>query len=411
MKTKQISFLRLSCAALLLAGFVTQLMPPLNVSAAQITARKVTLQTGIDGADANTIPDGGSQPGGNANHLLSFTLPTQAAGTGDDVGSIKFQYCTTAAPVVGGVGCIAPTGIDVNGVTLGTETGVTGFNGMTKVNDDDDTGSAVPLNTVIINKAAAADIGSPNTAVTYRLDGVINPSTPQTFFIRVSTHGSLDGTGAVIDSGTVAAATSRQIELTGTMPESLVFCAGQTVGLNGGGVPDCSTVTTGAVSFDALFSPTNTSTATSQMAASTNAGAGYAITVNGATMSSGSNQITAMNNAGSPTSLILGTSQFGMNLVENTTTFNNATPTPAELGTDIAPVSNGTNYRGQPVANYGTDDQFKFVSGDEVANSYSGGAGGTDAQIYTVGYVVNVPGSQPAGTYTTTLTYVCTPTF
>lgn len=410
MKTKQISFLRLSCAALLLAGFITQFMPIQNVSAAQITARKVTLMAGVDGADADTIPDGGSQPGGNANHSFSFTLPTQAAGTGDDVGSIKFQYCTTAAPVTGGVGCIAPTGIDVSGVTLGSETGVTGFNGMTKVNDDDDTGSAVPLNTVIINKATAADIGAPNTAATYRLDGVINPSTPQTFFVRISTHASLDGTGASIDTGTVAAATSRQIILDGTMPESLVFCAGQTVGLTGG-VPDCSTVTTGAVSFDALFSPTDTATATSQMAASTNAGAGYAITVNGATMSSGSNQITAMNNAGAPTALVLGTSQFGMNLLENITTFNNATPTPAELGTNIAPASNGTNYRGQPTANYGTADQFKFVSGDEVANSANGGAGGTDAQIYTVGYVVNVPGSQPAGTYTTTLTYVCTPTF
>jgi hypothetical protein len=337
-----------------------------------------------------------------------YPPPTQAAGTGDDVGSIKFQYCTTAAPVVGGVGCVAPTGIDVNNVALGPESGATGFTGMTKTNEDDT--SSGTINTIAINRVAAADIGAPNTAVSYRLDGVINPSTAQTFFIRISTHGSLDGTGAAIDTGTVAAATSRQIELTGTMPESLVFCAGQTVSLTVG-VPDCSTVTTGAVSFDALFSPTDTATATSQMAASTNAGAGYAITVNGATMSSGSNTITAMNNAGSPTALVLGTSQFGMNLIENITTFNNATPTPAELGTNIAPTSNGTNYRGQPTANYGTADQFKFVSGDEVANSYNGGAGGTDAQIYTVGYVVNVPGSQPAGTYTTTLTYVCTPTF
>ena len=32
-------------------------------------------------------------------------------------------------------------------------------------------------------------------------------------------------------------------------------------------------------------------------------------------------------------------------------------------------------------------------------------------QIFTVAYMANVSGSQPAGTYATTLTYVCTATF
>lgn len=404
MRKKQISFIRLSCAALLIAALVTQIMPANRAYAAQITARKLTLLAGAT--------DGGSKPGGNVKHLFNFTLPTENGGTSDDVGSIKFQYCTTAAPVTGGVGCISPAGIDVSGVTLGLETGVTGFSGMTKVNADDS--SSGVKNEVIINKAAAADIGAPNTAVSYELDGVVNPSTAQTFFVRISTYNSLDGSGTAIDSGTVAAATSTQIQLNGTMPESLVFCAGQTVGLNAGSVPDCSTVTTGNVSFDALFSPTNTATATSQMAASTNAGQGYVITVNGATLSSGSNQIAPMHDATvttDPTGLILSTSQFGMNLIANTATYNNASPTPALLGTAIAPVSNGTNFRGQPTTPYGTDNKFRFADGDTVANSADGGAGGTDAQIYTVGYVVNVPGSQPAGTYTTTLTYVCTPTF
>jgi hypothetical protein len=283
---------------------------------------------------------------------------------------------------------------------------------MTKVNDDDSTSGT--KNEVIINRLSAADIGAANRPVSYELDGVINPTAAQTFFVRISTYNSLDGSGTPIDAGTVAAATSTQILLDGTMPESLVFCAGQTVGLNAGNVPDCSTVTTGAVSFDALFSPTNTATATSQMAASTNAGQGYAITVNGGTLSSGSNQISPMHDATvttDPTGLILSTSQFGMNLIANTATYNNASPTPALLGTAIAPVSNGTNFRGEPTTPYGTDNKFRFADGDVVADSANGGAGGTDAQIYTVGYVVNVPGSQPAGTYTTTLTYVCTPTF
>lgn len=408
MRKKQTSFIRIACAALLIAGFLTQIMsvPSAHATAAQITDRKLTLQAGIDGPDTDTIPDGGSQPGGNSNHLFDFSLPSSTA-----IGSIKFQYCTTAAPVSGGVGCVAPTGIDLSGVALGPESGAaTGFTGMTTANDDDSSSGTV--NEIVIYRVSAAAI-TPGTT-SHELDGVINPTAAQTFFVRISTYASLDGTGPAIDAGTVAAATSTQILLDGTMPESLVFCAGQTVGLNAGNVPDCSTVTTGAVSFDALFSPTNTATATSQMAASTNAGQGYAITVNGGTLSSGSNQISPMHDATvttDPTGLILSTSQFGMNLIANTATYNNASPTPALLGTAIAPVSNGTNFRGEPTTSYGTDNKFRFADGDVVADSANGGAGGTDAQIYTVGYVVNVPGSQPAGTYTTTLTYVCTPTF
>jgi hypothetical protein len=107
-----------------------------------------------------------------------------------------------------------------------------------------------------------------------------------------------------------------------------------------------------------------------------------------------------------PTTGSHGVSQFGMNLAVNTT----ATSNPA-VGQAIDLTSNGTNLRAQPTTDYASPDNFKFLDGDPVANSAFGGPGGTDAQIMTVSYIVNVPGSQPAGTYTTTLTYICTPTF
>ena len=109
---------------------------------------------------------------------------------------------------------------------------------------------------------------------------------------------------------------------------------------------------------------------------------------------------------GASTTGVRGTSQFGMNLKANTVT----TSTPA-IGTEVAPASNTTNYRGQALVGYNTVDNFKFVTTNSVANSGDAVLGGSDAQIFTVSYIVNVPGSQPAGTYTTTLTYICTPTF
>jgi hypothetical protein len=78
---------------------------------------------------------------------------------------------------------------------------------------------------------------------------------------------------------------------------------------------------------------------------------------------------------------------------------------------DIAPTSTGTDLRGQAIGDYDTPDTFKFVSGEAVADSAFNAAGPTNAQIYTASYIVNVAGNQLAGTYTTTLTYICTPTF
>jgi hypothetical protein len=341
-----------------------------DVYASQITSRSLTLQAGAT--------DGGSKPGGVVNHLFAFTLPSNTT-----VGSIKFQYCTTAAGT-----CTTPTGLSTTSATLGAQTGLTGFTINNSTN-----GSPY------ITRTAATGTG----AVTYRLDSITNPTTTnQTFFVRIATYASTDTTGGTTDTGTVAASTATQIVLSGTMPESLVFCTGGTVSTTGG-VPDCSTATSGTVSFNQLFSPTDTATATSQMAASTNAGSGYAITINGPTLTSGSNTIAAMSSA---TTGVRGTAQFGTNLKANTT----STSTPA-VGTEVAPSANGTNYKGQSKAGYNTVDTFKFASGDTVAASDNGGAGGTDAQIFTNSYIANVPGSQPAGTYTSTLTYICTPTY
>jgi hypothetical protein len=362
----------LSAATLVVASFFVQLFMMGTAHAAQITNRSLTLQAGAT--------NGGSMPGGVVNHFYQFTVPG-----GSSVGSIKFEYCTTAAGT-----CTTPTGLVTTSATLNAETGITGFTINNATN-------GAPY----LGRTPAA-VGT-NVAATFRLNTITNPTTTnQTFIVRINTYATNNATGAPTDTGNVAASTATQIVLDGTMPESLVFCTGATVGLTVG-VPDCATATAGTISFNQLFSPTDTATATSQMAASTNAGAGYAVTVNGPTMTSGANTITGMGTAALG---VKGTSQFGLNLKANTTSTSN----PA-VGTEVAPAANGTNYRGQATTGYNTADTFKFTTGDVVADSAFGGAGGTDAQIFTLSYIVNVPGSQPAGTYTSTLTYICTPTF
>lgn len=347
--------------------------------AAQITNRTLTL-IGVG-------TTGGSMPGGVVNHKFDFTLPT----TGTGVGSIRFEYCTVAQLDA----CVAPTGMDASTAVYGPESGFTGFGVTSRT-----------ANSVVINRTTTGN--PPATPVSFQLNSVKNTTDVNTtFFVRISTYASLDGSGSPIDTGSVAASTANQIQLSGIMPESLIFCTGQTITANNS-VPDCSTATSGVIAFNQLFSPGDTATASSQMAASTNAGSGYVITVNGPTLTSGSNSIPAMaplvtDAAIAPTR---GTSQFGMNLATNTTA-TSAVP----VGAAITPASDGVDLRAQAAANYATADRFKFTDGDAIAASNNGGAGPTNGQIYTVSYIVNVAGNLIAGTYSTTLTYICTATF
>ncbi len=365
--------LKLSAIVVLVASLLLPVITPQSASASQITVRSLKLIAG-------STNDGGSKATGLVNHLFTFTVPS-----GDNVGSIQFKYCTTADIA----NCVTPIGLDTTGATLNSQSGAQGFTMVNATN-------GAPY----LTRAAASVTPG---VLSYQLNDITNPTATNTpFYVAIATYGSTDATGLAVDKGTVAASTANQIQLSGTMPESLVFCTGATVGKTGG-VPDCSTATLGAVNFNQIFSPTDTSTAHSQMAASTNAGSGYAITVNGPTMTSGLNTITGMNTMAPITH---GLSQFGMNLKLNTT----ATST-VPVGAEVDVLPNGTNYRGQAAAGYDTVDNFKFTNGDPVAKSDNGGAGGTDSQIFTASYIVNVPGSQPAGTYTTTLTYICTPTF
>jgi hypothetical protein len=370
---KQIRISTLLVAFGFIAANAFMFMPMNQVSAAQITERSLTLEAGAS--------DGGSAPGGVVNHFFEFTLPG-----GTNVGSILFEYCTTAA----GTTCTTPAGLDTTGASLSAETGVTGFS----LNN---TTNGAPY---LTRTSAAVGAG---VDVTYRLNTITNPTAVnETFFVRIATYASIDTTGLSEDTGTVTASTAEPIIVSGTMPESLVFCTGEEV-LTTTGVPDCSTATAGSIEFDQLFSPTDTASTQSQMAASTNAGFGYVITVNGTTLTSGANEIDGMATA---TTGVRGTAQFGLNLVENT-----VTTTTVPRGIAVAPIADGVDYKGEPATDYATADTFKFLSGDVIANSFNGGAGGTDAQIFTVSYIVNVPGNQPAGTYSSTLTYICTPTY
>lgn len=411
LQSKSPNLLRLTSVFLLIGVIASNFIFLPSAYADQIVWRSLTLQ-------ANGL-NGGSAPGVNVNHLFTFTLPTAG-----DVGSIRFQYCTTAADVGAGT-CVAPTAMDASASVRGSESGMTGFNAISGTTPSSAVSSAT-TNEVVLTRTAVTNI-SAGTVVGLQLQNVKNPQALKadlvtnepnyTFFVRISSYASLDGSGTAIDKGTVTASTAYQLKVTGTMPEALLFCTGKTVPFKVAAptIPDCANATTGDISFNQLFDQTGTATATSQMSASTNASHGYVITVNGTTLKSGTLQIDPMTASAFP---ITGASQFGLNLKANDTTYL-AVATGAEISPLPAASAGQVFYRGEAINGYDVMNQFKFNDGDAVANSGydllgpapGGTPQGSDAQTYTVTYIANVPGSLPAGEYQTTLTYICTPTY
>lgn len=334
------------------------ILAPTTVSAAQITARKVTLSTSSPASASATTT-----------YTLNFTVPT----TGTIVKSFSATACTTASG-----SCTTPTGFSVGSSTISQPTNLGDASGWTV--------STATSGSLRLSKTTNAT--TPTGSQTVVFNNVQNPTTTNTtFFLRLTTYSDASWTTAV-DTGTVAASTAEQITLSGTMDESLVFCTGTSItGTN------CGTVAGSAVNFGS-FDSTAVKSGTSVMAASTNGISGYSITVNGSTLTctacAGSPTIAAL---ASQTASSVGTAQFGANLRSNST---------PSVGAD--PSGSGS---GSYTANYGTANQYRFVTGDSVASA----AASTAANTFTVSYIVNVPGNQAAGTYTATMTYICTATF
>jgi hypothetical protein len=267
--------------------------------------------------------------------------------------------------------CDEPAGIDASAAVLAGQSGEGGF-------------SILPPDSgrIILERATAAAPGGGQSQ--YIFDNVVNPNGVRaTFYVRITTHASTDGSGAPIDFGAVVSSTAQGVGLSTEVPPILNFCVG--VSIPG----DCSTAEGNLIDLGDL-SPKTTATGTSQMTVGTNAALGVTIGAYGTTMTSGNNTIPALVN---PTVSAPGNAQFGLNLRANSSPAGGQEPS----GIGVA----------NPSPKYGVPNQFAFVSGDVVATSPDT----TDIRKFTVSYIVNVPPSQVPGVYTATLTYICTASF
>jgi hypothetical protein len=298
-------------------------------------------------------------------HTVSF-----AYNSSSNIGSVVIEYCTNT-PLIGQF-CAIPAGLDTSAATLSAQSGETGFSIHPS--------TLLSQNKIIITRPASAVTPQQSS---YAFGNITNPSAPMTYFVRVTTHASNDGTGAYTDYGGMAFHTADDYDVQAFVPPRLEFCVGVSI------PTDCNSATGNLLSFGD-FSTSSTASATSQFRANTNAGTGYNVTVVGTTMTSGNNFIPALAN---PSLSQSGTSQFGMNLRDNSS---------PDTGQNVSGPGPAV-----PDNDYNVANLFKFASNDTVAFS----ASTSDNDTFTATYIVNISNDQAPGIYSTTLSFICLASF
>lgn len=300
-----------------------------------------------------------------ATHQIGFTMTDILS----PVGSIVVEFCSnTPIPYDS---CAFPIGFDASAAVLSSQSGETGFSIHANT-----TSNRVVLTRVAVNPAGIASV--------YDLSNITNPSSIGSYFIRLHTFGSTDGTGIDLQNGGVVISINERITVSAEVAPYITFCVAATITAF-----DCSSATNFFIDFGFLL-PSTTSHATSEIVAASNAVSGYSITAAGTTLTSGLNTIPAL---AVPTASTAGSNQFGFNLRQNTVPSN---------GTDV--VGPGTAV---PSANYATPNQFSFNNGDIIASVTHS----DDIRKFTVNYITNVNGSQAGGVYSTTISFICLANF
>jgi hypothetical protein len=141
------------------------------------------------------------------------------------------------------------------------------------------------------------------------------------------------------------------------------------------------------------FSAGTTTTATSTFSVIDYTSYGYVVQIVGTPPANGAHTIPALS---STTTSQSGTEQFGINLVANTS--------PTSFG---ANPDHGQFGFGSASANYGTPNNYRYVSGETIASAPKS----SGQTIYTISYIVNVNSLTVGGIYSSGQTLICSGTF
>jgi hypothetical protein len=206
-RLRKSSFL-LIATAFALSGLMPILLSS-KVDAAQLTSRRVTISTSEQSATG-------------VSYAFAFTLPSTTA-----VQSIRFEFCTNPLGT-----CTKPTGMDIN-YTLTTLNATQTFSEATAFTEYtgadagacDDHNNGTPANSTEYCVTRTDTDAETAAAKAITIDNVTNPSTTSIddLFVRISLYSDASF-GTEVHTGTVAAAITDQLTVTGRVQERLQFC-------------------------------------------------------------------------------------------------------------------------------------------------------------------------------------------
>src|SRR5664279_4606683 len=126
-------------------------------------------------------------------HTVDFNFPGIA-----NVGSIVFEYCANSP--LEAILCLSPAGLDASSATLSAQSGETGFSILSQ-----------SANSITIHRTSAATGLGANS---YEFSGVKNPSNVGSFYLRIHTYPSIDGTGPENDFGATVGVITQGVTIT-----------------------------------------------------------------------------------------------------------------------------------------------------------------------------------------------------
>ncbi|HUC95689.1 MAG TPA: hypothetical protein VMR76_01890 [Candidatus Saccharimonadia bacterium] len=300
-----------------------------------------------------------SSESATSNYLMQFNF----SNTSTPVEVVQVKFCSNS-PIPSDP-CISPTGMDTTAAILNQQTGNIGFTLDNTLNG-----------TLKLSRSPSVPDGSLNS---YEFTNIINPSFTGQYYARIATYATGDTTLPPVETGGIALDIVPNLTINAVVPPYITFCLASNFPYF-----NCSSGSGSQLNLG-NFQTYSSSSGSYQFLVATNEPDGYSISVNGTTLTSGNNIIPALSVFSPPQ---YGVSQFGINLVKNTL--------PSVGQNPVGDISS------QPFPNYAHANSFLFNSGDIIAGSSQN----SNFTIFTNSVMVNINNSQPAGVYSTTLTYI-----
>lgn len=313
-----------------------------------------------------------------ATHVLSWTLvggDTVAAGDTFTVDFVDADFTLNA------IGNWQTSDFSFNDGTSRTITAVSTSSGVDPTCTAGSNNVAVTINTTTNNFKVTAcstySASSGNAAITFTINGttasgtgtMTNKSSDVNSSLVALTQSNGDSSNAA-----VAVETNDVVTISATVNPTLTLAISS------------SSVALGTLSTGAA------STGSHTISVASNATAGFVVTYNGPTLTSGANTIAAYSALSSSSP---GTAGFGINLKSNSSPSVGANPT-----TNAGTCGVATNYN--------STNQFTWIA--STTTDITAVTAPADC-VYTVSYVANISSVTPAGSYSSATTYVATGTF